>query len=64
MGNPPRTVAARTFGACEKCGGMVGIRPDGSLFPHTRFIDGGGFLNGQDHTQVPCEGRKPKATER
>ena len=44
---------------CPVCHGYVGRREDGTLFPHQRWIDGGGYGPEQDHTLVPCEGGEP-----
>ena len=44
---------------CPVCRGYVGRQKDGTLFPHKRYIDGGGCRPDQDHTQVPCEGGGP-----
>jgi hypothetical protein len=41
---------------CPICHGPVAIKPNGKMFPHQRYIDGGGYSPGQDHTTVQCEG--------
>jgi len=41
---------------CPSCGGMVARRQDGALFPHKRYVDGGGPEAGLDHTLTDCEG--------
>ena len=41
---------------CPVCHLYVGIKSNGKLFPHQRYIDGGGKEAGKDHTMVQCEG--------
>lgn len=41
---------------CPVCGTSIGVQADGTLYPHSRYVEGGGPLPGQDHTMVPCEG--------
>lgn len=48
---------------CPVCRGLVGQRDDGTLYPHARYADGGGYAPGQDHSQVPCEGGTPPSRD-
>jgi hypothetical protein len=41
---------------CPSCGLSMTVRKDGTLYPHSRYITGGGPGPDQDHTMVPCEG--------
>jgi hypothetical protein len=41
---------------CPVCHGRAGKRPDGTLFPHQRYLDGGGGAAGLSHELVTCEG--------
>jgi hypothetical protein len=41
---------------CPVCGNSVGMRTDGTLFPHQRYADGAGYGPKQSHAQVDCEG--------
>jgi hypothetical protein len=41
---------------CPVCHGWVGRCKNGTLFPHKRYVNGGGWRPGLDHMLVPCEG--------
>lgn len=41
---------------CPECGTSISVREDGTLYPHNRYVRGGGPGPDQDHTMVPCEG--------
>lgn len=41
---------------CPVCHISIGVREDGTLYPHSRYVEGGGPDPDQDHTIVPCEG--------
>ena len=43
---------------CPTCGGAVMAQADGTLFPHQRYVDGGGYAPGQSHEMVPCKGEQ------
>lgn len=48
---------------CPKCGVVVALQENGSMFPHQRYVDGGGRDVGQDHTMVRCEGSEKRPGE-
>ena len=52
-------MTATTTNTCPVCRGYVGRQKDGTLFPHKRYIDGGGCAAGPGSHAVPCEGGWP-----
>jgi hypothetical protein len=41
---------------CPRCDTPVGLRTDGTLYPHDRYADGAGPGPDVPHDMVPCEG--------
>jgi hypothetical protein len=55
------TVSSNT---CPVCRGWVARQGNGMLFPHARYVDGGGYGPDRPHDQVPCEGSNGAPADR